>query len=267
MGVDVFNHYGCQFRKDGDTSYLRNLLRLQRHLHAMESGANPTRTVRVQLQDGDAMREQVYTQADLKMASAKLNEVYSACEGCPANLKKAFGIRGTIGCHAFISCPMDDFAERILHETLTENAKPERTSSEQANLIRAMLAMTKVKGEVWQKLAGRAATPGGGLTRWGSRPVIFDLGGTRHEITVHALAEMLFLNPSLPPRAVDDILSFFRSFFAVVAAYVSTSEGKLDPKRNAEFWSRSRALNELNLYIQLLKHASRLGVGVGTGYD
>jgi hypothetical protein len=259
MGVDVFNSYRCPFRKDSETHYLQNLLRLQRHLAEMESGANPNRTVRVQLFDGDQVREQVYTQTDLRMASAKLTEVYSACESCPANLKKAFGIRGTIGCHAYISCPMDEFAERILHETLAENVKPERLGTEQSNLLRALVGSTDATGSRWREMAAK----GGPLSPWGSRPVVLPLEQGRFEVSVHALSEMLFLYPRFPARAVDDILSFFRSFFAVVAAYVSTPEGKLDPARNAEFWSRSRALNELNLYIQLLKHASRLGVGVG----
>jgi hypothetical protein len=82
------------------------------------------------------------------------------------------------------------------------------------------------------------------------------------QVSVHALLEFLFMFPRFPLRAVEDVLSFFRSFFAVVGGYVSTSDGKLDQQRNERFWKQSPALNELNLYIQLLKHSVRLGSGV-----
>lgn len=269
MGVDLFINYGCPFRKDGDTSHLQNLLRLKRHLDAMESGHNPARTVRVQIRDGIHVREQVYTRADLKMASSKLSEVHSSCEDCPANLKRAFGIKATIGCHAHIGCPMDDFAERILYETLQENTKPERLRSEQSNLVRALIATEATSGERWRALAVRhnPTAQSGFVTRWGTRQLTLQTGGQTYSFDVHKLTEFLFMYAYFPVRAVDDMLQFFRSFFAVVAVYVSTPDGQLDQRRNEQFWSRSRALNELNLFVQLLKHAVRLGEGLSSAPD
>ncbi|MCA9562947.1 MAG: hypothetical protein KC561_05635 [Myxococcales bacterium] len=256
MGADVFIQYACPYRKDGDPNLLHNLLRLERLAFAMERGQIRGNTVKVQIREGLQVREQVYTQADLKMATSKLNEVYATCAQCPANLKKAFGLHNAVGCQAYISAPMDDFAERILHETLTENAKPDRCSTEQSNLIRALIASTPNRGDRWRQIGN------GEHTRWGTRAVVFSFDGRSFEVTVHALCELLFaFEPGMPPMAIDDILSFFRSFFAVVAAYVSTPNGELDEQRNRQFWSRSPALNELNLYIQLLKHAQRNGAG------
>lgn len=269
MGVDLFINHSCPFRKEADTSHLQNLLRLKRHLDAMEAGLNPSRTVRVQIWEGLNVREQVYTRADLKMASSKLAEVHAICQDCPANLKKAFGIRNTIGCHAHISAPMDDFAERILFETLEENAKVERLWTEQSNLVRALVSNDFATGEQWRALAKRhnPNVSSGFLTRWGTKPLDVTLSGQEVRIDVHRLTEFVFMFPFFPVRAVNDMLSFFRSFFAVVAVYVSTPDGKLDQRRNEQFWSRSRALNELNLYIQLLKHALRLGQGVSAVPD
>ena len=228
MEVDVLSSACCPLGEDGETSYLRRVLQFQRYRGA--SGIDRGSEAQICV---------------------------------PANFHKAFGLRGSLACNAFISCPVDEYAERILFETLTENAKAERFESEQSNLIRALLATSPANGDRWRELASRTTIPGGGLTRWGERPVAFEVHGIRYGVTVYALLEMLFLTPELPSRAVNDILSFFRSFFAVVAAYVSTAEGKLDAKRNEEFWGRSRALNELNLYIQHLKHASRFWVGAG----
>lgn len=269
MGVDLFINYSCPFRKEGDISHLQNLLRLKRHLDAMETGQNPARTVRVQIREGLQVRDQVYTRADLRMASSKLGEVHRACDNCPANLKKAFGIRNTIGCHAHIACPMDDFAERILFETLEENAKPERIATEQSNLLRAVAATAAVTGERWRRLA-QAQNPqvgAGFVTRWGTKELVAHFNGRPYPLDVHRLTEFVFMFGRFPLRAVDDMLSFFRSFFAVVATYVSTPDGKLDQRRNEQFWSRSRALNELNLFIQLLKHALRLGQGLSSAPD
>jgi hypothetical protein len=193
----------------------------------------------------------------------QLEEIYPTCEQCPANLKRAFGIRRAIGCQAYITIPLDDFAERILHETLIENAKGDRAQTEQSNLLRALVASTPANGKTWESESGansvRSRVAGGG---WGTRAVGVSLDQSRADVTVYALLELLFMYPMFPARAVEDILLFFRSFFAVVASYVSTPEGKLDQRRNELFWGRSPSLNELNLYMQLLKHATRLGSGI-----
>lgn len=261
MGSDLFIHYSCRYRQEGDTSLVAHLLRLKRHLDSMESGENPSQQVRVLVWEEGGPKEQVYTRADLNTAVGRLSEVYHVCDSCPANLKRAFGIRGSIGCHAFVVCPLDDFAERILYETLVENAKPERAATEQSNLIRALVATTPGDGQLWEEAANRIR-PGAAASRWGSRPVPTAIDSHEYGVSVHALLEMLFMFPAFPYRAVVDILAFFRSFFAVVGHYVSTPDGKLDQRRNELFWRRSHALNQLNLYIQLLKHAARLGQGV-----
>jgi hypothetical protein len=258
MGSDLFIDYSCPFRKNGDTSHLHHLLRLKRNLDAIESGESPAHTVRIEVREGGTVREQVYTQADLTMASAKLSEVYSVCDACPANLKRAFGIRGTVGCHAHVHRPLDEFAERILHETLLENSREERSVTEQSNLVRAMLASTASDGKQWEAALARQHTP----SHWGNHPVAVRIEPYAFTISVYALLEFLFMFPEFPLRAVEDVLSFFRSFFAVVGGYVSTPDGQLDQERNEQFWRGSAGLNELNLYIQLLKHASRLGLGV-----
>ncbi|MBN1947523.1 MAG: hypothetical protein JW797_17765 [Bradymonadales bacterium] len=261
MGSDLFISHSCPYRKDGDTSLLQGLLRLKRYLDAMESGAIAERSIRLKLAKGPTVTEQLFTEADLKLQCTRLNEIFPVCENCPANLKKPFGFRRTIGCQVYISSPLDDFAERILYETLVENAKAERASTVQSNLVRALVSSTPADGRRWRALAspGRDRTSAGiTMSLWGSRPVTVIIDGAAFHVTVHALAEMLFLFSRLPIRAVEDILSFFRSFFAVVGSYVSTPDGKLDQRRNELFWRRSPALNELNLYIQLLKHALRL---------
>jgi hypothetical protein len=260
MGTDLFIEHGCRFRQDGDAGQLHHLLRLKRRLEVLERAGKTGQSVRLTVNDAGGPREQVYTHADLKLAVARLAEVYPVCESCPANLKKAFGIRGTVGCHAYVGRPLDDFAERILYETLVENARDERADTEQSNLVRALVTSTPADGRRWQASAARSrpVAPEG----WGAREVTVRLDVGTFGVSVHALLELLFMFPRFPLRAIEDVLSFFRSFFAVVGGYVSTPDGKLDQQRNERFWRQSQALNELNLYIQLLKHALRLKQGV-----
>lgn len=255
----VFIDYHCPFRKDGDTSKLHHLLRLRRHLAGFGGSEGDERTITLKVFDGTAWRDRVYTQADLRMAEARLAEIYPVCESCPANLKRTFGIRDSVGCHAVVTRPLDEFAERILYETLNENLKAERFATEQSSLVRAVLVSSMSNGKQWE--SSTANLPNGGVTQWGSAPVAVAIGGRQFQMTVHAIIELLYMSPYFPLRAVEDTLSFFRSFFAVVGTYVSDREGKLDQRRNEMFWRQSMSLNELNLFIQLLKHAARLGRG------